>query len=236
MITTLTATHEPGEWRLATAAHEGAVPLATLTLRAAIGLRQPRVWYHVGCTVHAARELGLFHRQRTLLLGHDHTGASELAELDWVRAEVPLATQAAALHALVGAALAHIAGQRSAFAERLIIDLPGLRDSTGQSPFWAGLGRHFYTGDPRDAAALHGPAWRTLVAALLPRQPIYASFLPEAAQAAIGQVLPHARVLQEVLEDYGLRYSNHVNVEDAGPVLDARIDDLPGVQRASRPS
>jgi len=231
MITTLTATNDPGEWRLGAAPHEGAAPLATLTLRSAIGLRQPRVWYHVGCTVHAARELNLFHRQRTLLLGHDHTGASELAEIDWVRAEVPLATQATALHALVRAALAHIATRRGDYADRLIVELPGLRDSAGQSPFWAGLGRHFYAGDPRDAAALHGPGWRTLVAALLPRQPIYASFLPEAAQAAIGQVHPQALVLREVLEDFGLRYSNHVNVEDAGPLLDARIDDLPGAGR-----
>ena len=43
--------------------------LAALRLRQAIGLTLPRVWYHVGCTVHAAPELGLFHRQRTLMLG-----------------------------------------------------------------------------------------------------------------------------------------------------------------------
>lgn len=51
----------------------------------------PRVWYHVGCTVHAASELNLFHRQRTLMLGHNHTGASELADIAWARDEGGLA-------------------------------------------------------------------------------------------------------------------------------------------------
>ena len=57
--------------------------LATLWLLPAIGLQLPRVSLHVGCTVHAAAVLGLFHRQRTLLLGHDHgrqrTGGHRMA-------------------------------------------------------------------------------------------------------------------------------------------------------------
>jgi arginine N-succinyltransferase len=199
---------------------------ARLVVAPRIGLTLPRVWYHVGTTVHAARELGLFHTQRTLLLGHDHTGASELAGIAWDRTEHPLATQSRALMALLDAALAHIAERRGEHAERLMVELPGVRDAAGQSPFWQGLGRHFYEGDPQQAAAVHGAAWRSHVAALLPRQPIYASFLPEAAQAAIAQVSPETLVLREVLEECGLRYAHHVNVEDGGPVLDAAIDDL----------
>lgn len=228
MKTTSSVRHDDAstEVELSVTAAESPLPLATLRLRAAIGLDMPRVWYHVGCTVHAARELQLFHRQRTLLLGHDLTGASELAEIRWMQDGQPLANQAAALHALVQAALVHIAANRRDYADRLSVELPGPRDSAGQSPFWAGLGRHFYDGDPQDAAAGRGPAWRSHVAALLPRQPIYASFLPESAQAAIGQAHPNALVLREVLEHFGLRYAHHVNVEDGGPVLDAPIDDL----------
>ena len=230
MITSVMPADAAGETEVRVTAAESTPPIATLRLRAAIGLDRPRVWYHVGCTVHAARELRLFHRQRTLMLGHDLTGASELAAIEWAHDEQPLAAQAAALHALVGAALAHVAAHRRSYGERLIVELPGPRDSAGQSPFWAGLGRHVYGGDPRDAAALHGPAWRAFVAALLPRQPIYASFLPEAAQAAIGQVHPQALVLRDVLHDFGLRYAHHVDVVDGGPVLDAAIDDLPALR------
>ena len=206
--------------------------LATLRLQPAIGMTQPRCWYHVGCTVHAAPELGLFHRQRTLLLGHDHTGASELCDIGWLADDVQLDAQAAALRLLVASACLLVARDRTSYAQRLIVELPGLRDAAGQSPFWQGLGRHFYGGDPAAAALRHGQDWRGHVAALLPRQPLYAEFLPAAAQAAIGQVHPQALVLRDVLEAAGLRYGHHVNLEDGGPVLDADTDALPGLASA----
>ena len=199
---------------------------ATLSLLPAIGLQLPRVSYHVGCTVHAAAELGLFHRQRTLLLGHDHTGASELADIAWLQGDVPLAEQALALRRLLDHALSVLRKARPHYADRLIAELPGPRDAAGQSPFWDGLGRHFYRGDPAAAAAEHGPAWRSHAASLLPRHPIYASSLPPAAEAAIAQVAAPALLLRDALEDVGLRYSHHVNVEDAGPILEAAVDDL----------
>jgi arginine N-succinyltransferase len=206
--------------------------LAHVMLRRAVGLQQPRWWYHVGCTVHAAPELLLFHRQRTLLLGNDHTGASELADLAWDQTGVPLGEQAAALRGVVHASLLAIARARHDYASRLIVELPGVRDPAGQSPFWSGLGRHFYEVDPLDAAVRHGPGWRNLVAALLPRHPVMAAFLPEAAQAAIAQVAPRARLLRELLEEAGLHYGHHVTVDDAGPVLEADIDGLPAVTQA----
>ena len=213
---------------------EPAVLLGALRLRRAVGLGLPRVWYHVGCTVHAASELGLFHRQRTLMLGHDHTGASELADMAWAHDDVPLADQAATLHLLVQSALLLMARDRMQYAARLIAELPGARDSAGQSPFWHGLGRHFFSGDPLAAAQAHGADWHTHVAALLPRQPVYTSFLPAAAEAAIGQAHPAALLLREVLEHAGLRYGHHVNVDDAGPVLEGTTDDLPSLRRARR--
>ena len=213
---------------------EPAALVGFLRLRQAIGMDLPRVGYHVGCTVHAAPELGLFHRQRTLMLGHDHTGASELADITWARDDVALSDQAATLQLLVQTAMLLIACHRARYADRLITELPGPRDSSGQSPFWQGLGRHFFGGDPRAAASVHGPAWRTHMAALLPRQPVYTSFLPAAAQATIAQVHPGALLLRDVLEQAGLRYSHHVNVEDAGPVLEATPDDLATLRRARR--
>ena len=177
---------------------------ARLRLQHAIGRDTPRHWYHVGRVVHAARALGIFQEQATLLLGNDLTGAAELCEL---RGQGP------ALQALIAAALARLP------AGRVIVELPGLRDTAGQSPFWQGLGRHFYGGDPHDAMARHGPAWRGHVAALLPRQPLYTAFLPDAAQAAIGLVAPEAAALQQALRAAGFQPSGHVCIDDGGPVL-----------------
>jgi arginine N-succinyltransferase len=195
---------------------QGPEVLAHLTLRERIGLRTPRWWYHVGCAVHAAPELGLFHRQRTLLLGNDLTGAAELIAIEAAAG----AQGRAALDALLRQALAFAAGDPERFGSRLIAELPGRTDAQGRSPFWLGLGRHFHPGDDRAEAARFGvEAWRGHVAALLPRQPVYASFLAEEAQAAIGACADAARPLLAALEAAGLRLTDHVRIDDGGPVL-----------------
>lgn len=211
--------------------------VASLRLCRAIGLQLPRYAYHVGCTVQAARELQLFHRQRTLYLGNDHTGASELCD---IAVEAPpsgplaLADQAAALSLAVQAALLHVAEERTAYAAQLIVALPGVRDGAGQSPFWAGLGRHFYAGDPAQALRDHGLAWKSHVAALMPRHPLYCSFLHESAQAAIAQADPGSQLLRQVLEHEGLRYGHHIDIADGGPILEAAVDDLQSVWGSRR--
>lgn len=223
-------------------------PQATLRLRPRIGLDLPRCWWHVGCSVHAAAELRLFTRQQTLLLGHDHTGATEIVvdaalpagdpgthgadEADTLRPA--LARRAGVLQRLLAAALLQVAAARADYAADLVVELPGLRDAAGQSPFWQGLGRHFYDGDPRDAQARLGDAWRSHVAALLPRHPVLSSFLPPAARAALAQVDPAQRVWREVLEAAGLRYTHHLRIDDGGPVLGGPTDALPGVAQAQR--
>jgi arginine/ornithine succinyltransferase subunit-like protein len=200
-------------------------PRATLRLVPALGLALPRASYHVGVAVHAARGLGLFHQQPTLLLGHDHTGQSELCDAAG-DGSLDSAAEAAAWRALVHAALQRIGTARSAYGQRLIVELPGPRDGAGQSPFWDGLGRHFYSGDPAAALAEHGRDWVSHAAALMPRQPLMAGFLPDAAQAAIGRADAAAAVWQGVLQAVGLRWGRHVRIDDGGPILEAALDDL----------
>lgn len=199
--------------------------VAALRVRRAIGMARPRHWYHVGCVVHAAPELDLFHRQTTLLLGNDHTGASELADLV-CDATLSQAQQAGVMGALLQAALRHLAAERPHHAGPLIVELPGLHDDQGRSAFWQGLGRHFFGGDLITVARQHGPHWPGLVAALLPRQPVYVAFLAEAAQAALAQAAPAARVWMDTLAHQGFRYSHHVTIIDGGPVFEAHLDSL----------
>lgn len=214
------------EWQAATTS--APVAGATLKLRGPIGMAQLRHWYHVGCVVHAAPELQLFHRQSTLLMGNDYTGATELADAACDTAQLTLAEQAVAWRLLLHAGLLWLARERAQHADLLIAELPGLRDAAGQSPFWQGLGAHFYAEDPLQAQQRFGPRWRTDVAALLPRHPVYTSFLPPAAQGAIAQSAPFARGWRGALVQAGLRYGHHVALDDAGPVLEAHLDTLPG--------
>lgn len=207
--------------------------LATASLRPQAGLNTPRHWFHVGQTVHAAPDLGLFKVQRTLLLGSDLCGGAELHEL----VLDGLATLAAPLRRralvwLTDAAAREVQQAPDVWGPGLFCELPGLRSGEGpgqghpdgpatleHSPFWRGLPAHFFRGDPADAAARLGAGWRTHLAALLPRQLIHASFLSEAAQAAVGVERPDARWVREALEGSGWTWRQQVRIDDGGPVL-----------------
>ncbi len=200
--------------------------LAGIRIQRCIGSDLPRYWYHVGCVVHAADELGLFHRERTLLLGNDYTGATELSELYVDQTLLPVCEQLTIAHHLLRAALA-ILQQESPDAEqtqRVIYALPGLRDKQDRAPFWEGLGRHFFPGDIHQAQARFGSSWLTHVAALLPRHPIVVSLLEPSAQAAIASAHADTAALRLALTQLGFRLGQHVTLYDAGPIYEAQID------------
>jgi arginine N-succinyltransferase len=204
-------------------------------VRQGIGLDRPRYWFHVGRAVHAAPELGLFHQQRTLVLGNDLTGAWEIADLACDRSVLAEAEREQVLRQLLHAALAEIRRQRAGTVApgagegaTVICELAGVRDAAGQSPFWQGLGRHFYDGDPQLAAERHGPVWKTYVAALLPREPLLASFLSDSAQRALGTPDASVELQARLLRAAGLRAGRHVTVDDAGPVFEGEVDLLEG--------
>ncbi len=194
-------------------------PLASLRLQRGIGLSRPRAWYRLGWAVHAAAELRLFQRQRTLLLGNDLTGADELTGFA-IAPGLPDPDAQALWTALAQAALQALATTPGDRAAPCIAELPGMLDAQGQSPFWLGLGRHFYARDLAAARQAHGLRFDSDVAALLPRQPMYASFLPPAAQAAMGECSGAAQPLQAALHSLGFRCRDHIAVTDGGPVVE----------------
>lgn len=215
------------------ASAQGQRPLACLHLRRNIGLSQPRYWYHLGSVVHAAAELGMFRRERTLLLGNDLTGSAELADfaIDTERTtaeqqrELPSIMVRAALLLLYRDWQLH--ADRGSQPPKVIAAVPGYLDAHGDSPFWQGLGRHFFPGDVRQAQDRFGNLWLTHVAALLPRHPLVVSILHESAQAAIGTVDAAFGPWCEALRRAGLREGQHLNLYDAGPIYEAPIDLLP---------
>ena len=190
---------------------------ACLRLRSRLGLGPlPRYCYHVGRAVHASAELGLFKCQATLLLGNDHSGDSELADL---ACDEGWAEPVEALRLLVAHALAQVRAQPSRHGQRLVVELAGTRDAgSGLAPFWQGLGRHFYAGDLAQAQARWGAAWPSHLAALLPRQTLYLSFLDPAAQAVVGQVGASGQNAAAALAGSGFAYGQHVRIDDGGPL------------------
>lgn len=191
---------------------------ASLRLVPRLGLVLPRYHFHIGRVVHAAQELGLFRVQTTLLLGNDHTGSAELTDMQVAPGVGPSATFDA-LGRLIAAAQALMTDRPGEFGDALVAELPGRLDGQGRSPFWGALGARFFPGDVAAAQARLGPAWRSHLAALLPRQTIYLSFLGAAAQAHLLQVGASDEPALAALRAAGFQPPAHARIDDGGPVL-----------------
>jgi arginine N-succinyltransferase len=200
--------------------------LGAATLAGSTGIDLPRHSYRGGVVVHASAELKLFNRVDTLLLCNDHTGSAELT--------LPLMASADSAQApqrlLIDAMLLFVAQQRDRFASTLLAALPGVSFEGGGSPFWSALGRHFHAGAlPRDDAFFPSPE-RSHIARLMPKHPLYSSFLGADAQACIGQRALPARTAADALQAQGFRHRGHVDVFDAGPIVEVDVADLHAVQ------
>lgn len=183
-------------------------PMSTLVIPR-IGLQLPRYHFRLGRVVHAAAEFHLFRLQTTLLLGNDHTGVAELTQLQ-ATSDLPQR---------IAAAQQQLRERPQEFGDTLICELPGWRDAQGHSPFWQALGARFYPGDPAEAEARLGPDWRSHLAALLPRQTVYLSFLGEAAERHVLDVPDTHKPVLAALLAAGFQPPVHARIDDGGPVL-----------------
>jgi arginine N-succinyltransferase len=195
----------------------------------AVGLREPWYSYRVGTVVHASRELGIFTKTPTLFLSNDHTGASELCSL-FLAPEARVGRNGALLSK---SRLMFMANFRERFSTKVIAELRGVSDANGRSPFWESLGRHFFSMDFAEADYLTGIGKKSFVAELMPKHPLYSSFLSKEAQAVIGETHELTRPARRLLEQEGFRFEGHVDIFDAGPALESDLGDIDAVQKSN---
>ncbi|BAL23890.1 arginine N-succinyltransferase [Azoarcus sp. KH32C] len=196
-----------------------------IALACNIGLDQPFYDYRLGKIVHSSRRLKSYRCLDVLYLCNDLTGCSEVHSL-YVRSD---ARRMGAAAQLVRAAQLFIASRPAEFAPRIIGELRGVQDGQGTSPFWEAVGRHFFKVDQRGAERLVAKGHKAFIAELMPKYPVYLSLLPEAAQCVVGGVHESAAALAALLEDDGFHFENHVDIFDAGRVMEAHTARLKGV-------
>lgn len=198
-------------------------------IEAAVGLAEPWYNYHVGTIVHASRALDVYTVAPTLFLANDHTGHTELCSLFLDQAY---------RHGKNGPLLAKsrflfIADFAERFAPKVIAELRGKLDAGGRSPFWEGLGRHFFAMEYTTADYLTGIGQKAFVAELMPRHPVYVNLLPDSARAVIGEVHDDTQPARALLEQEGFRYEGYVDIFDAGPTLECFRDNIHAVRQSA---
>jgi arginine N-succinyltransferase len=197
-------------------------------IESAVGYSSPWYNYRIGTLVHSSRELQVHNAFPTLYLSNDHTGCAEVCTLfldpDY-------------RHSKNGSLLSKsrflfMAEFPDRFNHKVIAEMRGMSDAQGKSPFWEGLGRHFFSIDFAEADRLTGLGKKQFIAELMPRHPLYINMLPEDARAAIGQVHDKTRPARKMLEDEGFRNQGYVDIFDAGPILETHVQDIRAVRES----
>ncbi|MBZ5486244.1 arginine N-succinyltransferase [Halomonas aquamarina] len=199
-----------------------------------VGHTVPFYNYRLGRLAHSSVQLDLHRTIDTLFLSSDHTGDAEVCSL-FLRPEY---RGEANRHLRNGALLSKarwlfIAQFRDRFPEKVLAEMRGVFDENNKSPFWESLGKHFFPMDFNEADRLTGLGQKSFIGELMPRFPIYTTFMAEEARACIGQVHRHTRPALEMLKKEGLRWEGYIDIFDGGPTVEAYIDDVRAVRNSS---
>ncbi|HEX4896594.1 MAG TPA: arginine N-succinyltransferase [Solimonas sp.] len=221
---------EPGHERYMFVLEDGASGAVggCCAVEAACGLDEPFYNYHVGTTVHASHALGVYKRVPTLYLSNDLTGTSVLCSLflhpDFRRGRNGLL--------LSKSRFLFMAGFPQRFSVKVIAEMRGVSDERGVSPFWEGLGRHFFHIEYGEAEHIVGQGNKACIAELMPKHPIYTVLLPPAAQTVLGQVHRETAPALRLLEQEGFRYQHYIDIFDGGPAVEAPLAEIRSVRRS----
>ncbi|MEJ2043065.1 MAG: arginine N-succinyltransferase [Reinekea sp.] len=188
------------------------------------------VWYnfHVGKSVHASRDIGVYKVTQTLYLSNDLTGLSEIATLFLM----PDYRKDQNGQLLSRSRYMFLAEFPELFGPEIIAEMRGYSDEQGRSPFWESLGRHFFQMEFSDADYLTGLGNKVFIAELMPKFPIYVPMLTEEAQAVIGKVHPLTEPALAMLKSEGFNFNNYVDIFDGGPSVSAKVKDIRAVRES----
>jgi arginine N-succinyltransferase len=121
---------------------------------------------------------------------------------------------------------------RERFPNSVMADLRGYFDDHGRSPFWDAVGRHFFGMSFADADLYGGIHGNQFISDLMPKHPLYVNMLPQEAQDVIGQPNVKGKPALEMLKKEGFRWNGHVDIFDAAPSVDTKIDDIVSVKNS----
>lgn len=196
-------------------------------LVASAGYSEPFYTFRNETFVHVSRELNIHNKTHALSLCHDLTGNSLLTSFF-----VEDSVSAPASELISRGRLLFIASHPERFADAVVVEIIGDSDENGDSPFWDGVGRHFFGMGYAEAEHLSGLKSRSYLAELMPHYPIYVPLLSDAAQEAMGQVHPQAQASFEILTREGFETEHYIDIFDGGPTLHARTSGIRSIAQS----
>ena len=159
----------------------------------------------------------------TLQLGTDETGPSELGGLILSPAYRGHREKLGLQLSLIRF---HFLGlHREWFADRMIAEMMGPLTEDSQNLLWEYLGRRFINLSFSEAD-LFCQRSKEFITALFPKEEIYVSLLPPEARNLIGRVGADTEPARRALERIGFKYTGSIDPFDAGPYLEAAVEEI----------
>ena len=174
----------------------------------------------------------------------DHLGFTREDEWLIAAAEFPAATELASLYIhknhrhqylallLSYARLLFIANFPKYFHSLIIAEVRGVNDIDGHSPFWEGLGRHFFHMNFAKADKLCWQQGTSFIQELMPKTPILKALLPRSAQNVMGHAHHDAQGALHLLLHQGLSQSPYIDLFDGGPLIWTDTSHMPIVHKS----
>lgn len=207
--------------------------IGTSALIVGIGLDKPFYSYRILHHTQTSKEPPIRVDTELLQLSNDFVGATEVATLFLDPDYRTEAFKPAKLGKLLAKArYLLMAAHMERFPDTVVAEIRGWVDENGNSPFWDAIGRYFFHLDFHEADDINGQGNSQFISDLMPKFPIYTTILPKDAQDVIGRPHDGAVPAAKLLEREGFRFSGAVDIFDAGPLLDARIDTIATVRNS----
>lgn len=203
--------------------------IGTASLFTNLGVERPFYSYRISRDSNFSPELKVKVELDLLNLVNDYHGDTELGTLFIERK----ARGGGRGRLLSFARLLLIAADPARFGPRAMAEIRGWTDETGRSPFWDAVGAKFFKLEYRDADARSARDHR-FIADLMPRYPIYADLLPAEARRVIGKPHPDAEPAVALLKSQGFHFNQVVDIFDAGPCVEAFVDQIDIVRNVVR--
>ncbi|MCB5227458.1 arginine N-succinyltransferase [Alishewanella sp. 16-MA] len=204
--------------------------VGTTGIEAAVGLHTPLYHFQQNTVIHHSAELNVLNQLKTLTLCNDYTGASEICTL-FLRESY---RRNHAGRFLSKVRFLFMAEHPQRFSDIVIAEMRGATNAEGKPPFWNWLQNLFLTIDFPTADKLIGVGKKAFIAELMPRHPIYVGLLPTEAQQVIGQVHENTKPALKMLEKEGFKHRGYIDLFDAGPTVEARLQDIRSVALSRR--
>lgn len=202
----------------------------TASLFAKLGTEWPFYSYKINRLSQTCKELNKSLTSDVLHLVNDFDGCSEVGGLFLQ----PGRRSSGAGRLIARSRYMFIAQHRARFADKIIADLRGYQADDGSWPFWDGLGGHFFQMPFEEADRFNGLHGNQFIADLMPKYPIYARLLPEAAQKAMGRPHREGERALKLLQEEGFHYEGYIDIFDGGPTVMAYVDDLRAIKSHQR--